>query len=510
MKNRQAKTGILNKESTGKRSKLRGYFLVSTLSIIVFLSGFTQIEDHIVDLKNPYHWKRVSAAEALGKTGDPRAVEPLISVLEDENFYVRRATVKALGKIGDPRAVESLIAALKDEDSYVRELAADALGTITDARAVEPLIGALKDENLYIRRSAVKALGEIGDPRATEPLITVLRDEDSDVRELACKVLVRIGQHAIEQLITALKDNDYNVRHSAVTVLARIGQPAVEPLIAALKDENHHVRGSAAKALGEIGDPCSFEPLIAALEDKDSYVRESTTEALGKIGDSKAITPLISALSDEAWGVRYTACEALQRIGPNAVEPLLQHLRDEPASAEWARFALALCGHAESADIVLQKLSQGSYRAEIRCLMMGWFGVKEILEQVPLGSELRQSAMKQQLDEAEWNQVVKKTADDSSRLEFTLSAISIVPRDEKLQTDVEELCLRYIRRGDIRIIPQLIQLINMYATIRLAEDYINCGQSDLKEAAVRWVRARGYYIGRGDGSHRAIWGSDNK
>jgi HEAT repeat protein len=42
-------------------------------------------------------------------------VEPLIAALKDENSDVRQAAAKALGKIGDPRAVEPLIAALSDE-----------------------------------------------------------------------------------------------------------------------------------------------------------------------------------------------------------------------------------------------------------------------------------------------------------------------------------------------------------------------------------------------------------
>jgi HEAT repeat protein len=62
----------------------------------------------------------------------------------------------ALGKI--PRAVEPLIAALKDEDVNVRWPAARALGEIKDPRAVEPLIAALKDEELHVRWPAAEAL----------------------------------------------------------------------------------------------------------------------------------------------------------------------------------------------------------------------------------------------------------------------------------------------------------------------------------------------------------------
>ncbi|RMF83541.1 MAG: NACHT domain-containing protein, partial [Nitrospirae bacterium] len=89
------------------------------------------------------------AAEALGKLGDPRAVEPLLQALGDESRGVRRAAAEALGKLGDPRAVEPLLQALGDRYSDVRLAAAEALGKLGDPRAVEPLLQALRDEWWY-------------------------------------------------------------------------------------------------------------------------------------------------------------------------------------------------------------------------------------------------------------------------------------------------------------------------------------------------------------------------
>ncbi len=60
------------------------------------------------------------ASDALGKIGDKRAVEPLITALDDEDELVREGAAKALGMLGDKRAVEPLITALGDEDVSVR------------------------------------------------------------------------------------------------------------------------------------------------------------------------------------------------------------------------------------------------------------------------------------------------------------------------------------------------------------------------------------------------------
>ena len=60
--------------------------------------------------------------------------------------------------------VEGLIRALDYRAPEVRQNAANALGNIGDPRAVEPLIVALKDENLWVCDAATSALVKIGEP----------------------------------------------------------------------------------------------------------------------------------------------------------------------------------------------------------------------------------------------------------------------------------------------------------------------------------------------------------
>jgi HEAT repeat protein len=49
------------------------------------------------------------SASALGNIGDARAVEQLIKLLEDEEWFVYTAAARALGEIHHERAVEPLI-----------------------------------------------------------------------------------------------------------------------------------------------------------------------------------------------------------------------------------------------------------------------------------------------------------------------------------------------------------------------------------------------------------------
>jgi HEAT repeat protein len=102
------------------------------------------------------------------------AIDPLILALEkDEGAHVRASAARALGKIGDSRAVNALIAALKNKHHWygsVRDDAAAALGMIGDSRAVGPLIDALRDEESSVRKAAGQALDKIGGPKAEEAL----------------------------------------------------------------------------------------------------------------------------------------------------------------------------------------------------------------------------------------------------------------------------------------------------------------------------------------------------
>jgi HEAT repeat protein len=52
-----------------------------------------------------------AAAEALGKMGDPRAVEPLIDALSTDMWLQFPAAI-ALGDIGDSGAVDQMISLL--------------------------------------------------------------------------------------------------------------------------------------------------------------------------------------------------------------------------------------------------------------------------------------------------------------------------------------------------------------------------------------------------------------
>ena len=75
---------------------------------------------------------------------------------------------------------------------------------------------------------------------------------------------------------------------------------------------------------------------------------------------------------------------------------------------------------------------------------------------------------------------------------------------------VATACCTFIRQGDIASVRPLADFLRYYwwGDKGLAEDYLNCGQDQLRDAALEWARSRGYSIKPGVGSFGGQWGQD--
>lgn len=470
------------------------------------------------------------AAKALGEIGDPRAVDPLIEVLDSEQPFVSENAIVALGKIGDPRAVEPLmqmllqnktvyrdslkqalisigapaveplIETLQNTDPYLQEFAISALGEIKDPRAVSPLIAMLKESNNHIpvykalvnigepsvvmlietlqdgdieaAGYAAKALGEIKDARAVEPLISALNNEDFYYRDWVATSLGQIGDpKAIEPLITSLKGYYAAIQDAAKEALVGFGAIAVEPLIASLTNNDPGVRKYSVLALGEIKDDRAVEPLIAALNDEDYYVRLEVPMVLAGFSDSRVVDPLIKTLEDKKWAqVRIKAVDALAALkDPRAVEPLIAALRDEdPYVVSQSASALATIHDERSIEPLLAILNNENEIIQI---------------------------------------VVAKAISEFDDPRVT-EALTLALNNEDLAT-IAGAYQFYIQRGESGSEAILIKALDQFGDKSMAEDFLNCRNSELKAAGEKWASLKGYSIVSGSfSSETPIWGSN--
>ena len=116
---------------------------------------------------------RQEAVIKLHPIGRP-SVEILIEYLEDEDWVVREAAADVLGKIGDVRAVEPLMTRLrKDKDTGVKELATKSLGLLGDSRPVDLLIEMVPIRPLRVL--AVEALEKVKDIEVLRPHVELFK-----------------------------------------------------------------------------------------------------------------------------------------------------------------------------------------------------------------------------------------------------------------------------------------------------------------------------------------------
>jgi HEAT repeat protein len=248
----------------------------------------------------------------MTETGD---IDGLIRALSNKNYLIREEAAEALGKSGDPRATDALLVALKDQRLGTKGF--EALGRLRDARAVEPLCDLLRRSSWFGPPEAVTALGNIGDRRAVEILCAALSSEDFSVRCSAIDAVAKIpDERAAEPLCKLLEETSWAVREDVVKALGAIGgERVVEPLGRALLDKEPLVAIEAVKALENIQSPGAAEGLGRGLQAQDYRVRSMVAMKLGALGDTQSVGLLVAALADVDWPVQVAAAHALLQLG---------------------------------------------------------------------------------------------------------------------------------------------------------------------------------------------------
>jgi HEAT repeat protein len=201
-----------------------------------------QVKDEIdiqIDLLNDSEWVvRREAAITLGEMGDERCVEPLVRCLRDGDWQVRDAAVEAVAMIGSP-AVDLLLRYIRDYDA--RKSVIKTLGKINDERVLDPLISMLHNDEF--KDDATWALAELGQPAVGRLLDCLKNPDEVIRKQAILALGEIKDSSSVDLLIERLQDPDWFIRLSAASALEKIGDPrgreAVKPL---MKDPDLVVR----------------------------------------------------------------------------------------------------------------------------------------------------------------------------------------------------------------------------------------------------------------------------
>lgn len=296
---------------------------------------------------------RSGAADALGKIGDPAAVETLIQSMHSDTPQVRRVSIGALALIASPEqgGQAALVEALTnlDDDKQARSQAAAGLGKIGSPTAIAVVVRALADKDQDIRAAAVAALARAARPTAGGKAVRLVLD--SLTSALAdSNPIVRLGAiRALQAALVGASDTD------TTTTLAS------NALISTMIDDRNDddVRAAAASALGFSGDKRAVGPLISALSDPNGDVSLAARDSLAAIGP-EATAALVKVI-EKGGTSSYYASQALARQGAPALPALQRAAADgaNPVGQRWAAVALGDLG-ISGASVTLKQLARSS------------------------------------------------------------------------------------------------------------------------------------------------------
>ena len=365
-------------------------------------------------LESPNDNIAMAAIEALGAIGGTVSIDALISVIESRNFFRTFPAMQVAARSGDPRVIEPL-AKLLDDESYRFE-AALALGRTGSVLAIGPLATLLEsggesmvrlvvsaldelwrraawsgsvDHVLDLMRqrftaevprfavavtsgelaeklAAIRILGAIGGADTLAVLAPLL--ENPALRVAATEAVQRLVRTDDAALIEAFASPDPETRAAALPVVGSArSAPAVRRL---LTDEDPEVRARACDALARIGDTASVRALFGALDDASARVAHAAAGAIHSLGSSETPGLALTALRSAHPNVRRQALRIIAYLGcDGAFEAVRAAIDDSDTRiAELAVGALAALGDAK-VDATLMELAR-SPREVLRAAVM--------------------------------------------------------------------------------------------------------------------------------------------
>ncbi|MFR4251135.1 MAG: HEAT repeat domain-containing protein [Christensenellales bacterium] len=151
----------------------------------------------------------------------------LLKCAVDRVICVKTEAIEALYDVEDPRAIEVLLTLVNDKDDLVRTCACESLRNYDDEKVIKVLKKkAVEDESDMVRGYAITALGDIGvaypahKREFVEFMKENLKNESEDwVKGSYYTELCRMGEDYLSALLEGLNNASYSVRYATINSL---------------------------------------------------------------------------------------------------------------------------------------------------------------------------------------------------------------------------------------------------------------------------------------------------
>lgn len=221
----------------------------------------------------------------LGRLNDISMADPLVALLKDSDPEIQAQAAKWLGDIRYSKAGKELIANLTHENARVRFFSAEALGRSKNQEAIQPLIALLEsnnDEDAYLRHGVTYALSQIG---KVEPLVALASHPSKAVRLGAVLALRRLESPELAKFLN--DSDEYIVTevaraiHDDFSVEAAL--PALGALLSTTSFQNEPLIRRAISANQRVGKEENLNHLITYLAKPGTpeILKKETIAAIG-------------------------------------------------------------------------------------------------------------------------------------------------------------------------------------------------------------------------------------
>ncbi len=318
------------------------------------------------------------AARALGNSGSPAAVAPLLDLVRDPHHLISSEAILALGKLGFEEGGRGLVGRFPGAiDASVRPFAVRMAGKLLpEEAAVSFLSGLLESDDPADRLAAARALLQRGrregldavwksygtdlpralryaalsvlaegkDARALPVILEWARSSSAGMRAAAVGLLAPYRDpRAREALRRLARSGVEGIRRDALITLVRTGDEKTGIEVRKLLHSPRAAeRKLAAQVAGAWRDPSLVEDVTGALEvEEDTRVARFLARALSLIGDPRGAVPVVRLLLSEEHpnpGEAVTALDAslalraFAALPETAIRLLLGGLKSEKPS----------------------------------------------------------------------------------------------------------------------------------------------------------------------------------
>ena len=265
---------------------------------------------------------RLAAAEALGESRHPKAIDALGATVSDAealNIDMMIASIDILARIPSDATARALTQALSTTDAKLAQLrnklieGLEAIGSEDYIHTLIDLYQASRESHLRMQQMLTAALGSIGDEKAIPVLMNIAADPEIQLatRSAAIEILAEkrtpeiikmfadmlgdpttnmqlrdfalraMGDIKEERLVLALletyqlgRQEYFSLLNSLLTALGEFDDPVIKPTmleIAVSDDFPLNFRKQAIINLANFKDPTVLDRVIPLLEDPENY-----------------------------------------------------------------------------------------------------------------------------------------------------------------------------------------------------------------------------------------------